>query len=155
MTKCSASDQISFTPMTLELLPSILEMENQAYPIPWSVQTFKDCISKDYVCKLMLLNEQIIGYHIVQVILDEYHILNLCVSKEKQGKGFGKYQLQSIKNNAESELMNRILLEVRASNKTAKNLYIKSGFQQIGKRKNYYPISSGREDAFVLELALG
>ena len=155
MTNTPTSEQISFTPMTLELLPSILDIENQAYPIPWSVQTFKDCITKDYVCKLMLLNEQIIGYHVVQVILDEYHILNICISKDYQGKGFGKYQLLAIKDKAESELMNRILLEVRASNKTAKNLYLKSGFQQIGKRKNYYPIPDGREDAFVLELALG
>ena len=140
MTNPSASEQISFIPMTLELLPSILVIENRAYPIPWSVQTFKDCITKDYVCKLMLFEGQVIGYHIVQVILDEYHILNICVSPDHQGKGFGKYQLESIKNKAESELMNRILLEVRASNKTAKNLYLKSGFQQIGKRKNYYPI---------------
>ncbi|MFT5520535.1 MAG: ribosomal-protein-alanine N-acetyltransferase [Enterobacterales bacterium] len=155
MNNSPVSEHISFTPMTLEMLPSILVIENQAYPIPWSVQTFKDCITKDYVCKLMLLKGQVIGYHIVQVILDEYHILNICVSKDYQGKGFGKYQLQAIKDKAESELMNRILLEVRASNKIAKNLYLKSGFQQIGKRKNYYPISDGREDAFVLELALG
>ena len=98
---------------------------------------------------------RIIGYYIVQIILDEYHILNICVSKDYQGKGFGKYQLQVIINKAESELMNRILLEVRASNKIAKSLYIKSGFEQIGKRKNYYPIPDGREHAFVLELALG
>jgi ribosomal-protein-alanine N-acetyltransferase len=150
-----ASKQISFTPMTLDILPSILVIENQSYPIPWREQTFKDCITKDYVCKLMLLEEQVIGYHIVQIILDEYHILNICVSPDYQGKGFGKFQLQAIKNTAESELMNRILLEVRASNKIAKNLYIKSGFQQIGKRKNYYPILGGREHAFVLELALG
>ncbi|MFT5452139.1 MAG: ribosomal-protein-alanine N-acetyltransferase [Enterobacterales bacterium] len=155
MNNLSASEKITFTPMTLELLPTILVIENEAYPIPWSVQTFKDCITKDYVCKLMRYEGKVIGYHIVQVILDEYHILNICVSKDYQGKGFGKYQLQAIKNKAESELMNRILLEVRASNKTAKNLYLKSDFQQIGKRKNYYPIAGGREDAFVLELALG
>ena len=148
-------DQISFTPMTLELLPSILVIENQAYPIPWSEQTFKDCITKDYVCQLMTIKEHIIGYHIVQVILDEYHILNICISPDYQGQGLGKYQLQTIKDRAESEMMNRILLEVRASNKAAKNLYLKSGFQQIGKRKNYYPNTTGREDAFVLELALG
>jgi len=137
------------------MLPSILIIENQAYPIPWSVQSFKDSLTKDYFCQVMLLEEQIIGYFIIQIILDEFQILNICISPDYQGKGLGKLQLLEIVKLAETKRMNRILLEVRTSNKVAKNLYQNSGFHQIGKRKNYYPTKSGREDAFVLELALG
>ena len=147
--------QISFESMTIEMLPSILIIENQAYPIPWSVQSFKDSISKDYFCQVMLLDEKIIGYFIIQIILDEFQILNICISPDYQGKGLGKLQLLEIVKLAETKLMNRISLEVRASNKVAKNLYQNSGFHQIGKRKNYYPTESGKEDAYVLELALG
>ena len=147
--------QISFESMTIEMLSSVLIIENQAYPIPWSVQSFKDSISKDYFCQVMLLDEKIIGYFIIQIILDEFQILNICISPDYQGKGLGKLQLLEIVKLAETKLMNRISLEVRASNKVAKNLYQNSGFHQIGKRKNYYPTESGKEDAYVLELALG
>ena len=42
----------------------------------------------------------------------------------------------------------RILLEVRASNTAAQQLYRKHGFVQIATRKNYY---GGTEDAWIME----
>jgi ribosomal-protein-alanine N-acetyltransferase len=39
----------------------------------------------------------------------------------------------------------KIILEVRQSNDTAKNLYTKLGFNKISKRKNYYK----KEDADI------
>ena len=146
---------LSYVTMTEELLPDILTIENRSYPIAWKEQLFIECIQKKYICQVLKAEDQIIGYFIVQVILDEYHILNLCIAPDFQGNGFGKYQLQHIHQIAESEMMNRVLLEVRVSNAKAKKLYSNYGFQTIGKRKNYYPDLEGREDAQVMELALG
>ena len=45
----------------------------------------------------------------------------------------------------------RVLLEVRPSNRAALRLYQRNGFDEIGMRKGYYPDSEGqREDALVL-----
>jgi ribosomal-protein-alanine N-acetyltransferase len=49
--------------------------------------------------------------------------------------------------------MPRIILEVRPSNEAALQLYQRLGYEQIGLRKNYYPvdaINGLREDALVL-----
>jgi len=160
------SNSPQFAVMTQAMLPEILIIENQSYAVGWSVQLFKDCLNKNYQCTVMTIEQQIIGYSIIQIILDEYHILNLCVSPDFQGRGLGKYQLQSIMELAQTANMNRILLEVRASNKIARKMYSRSGFQIIGKRKNYYPqpvdycsneasdVLNKREDAHVMELAL-
>lgn len=147
-----------FVPMTEEMLPVILDIESRAYPIGWSSQLFKDCLQKQYLCQVMMIDDEVAGYYVVQTIVDEFHILNICVSPELQGLGLGRYQLQSILKQARTDLMNRILLEVRASNRAARKLYTSTGFHIIGKRKNYYPLAEategGREDAQVMELAL-
>jgi ribosomal-protein-alanine N-acetyltransferase len=51
-----------------------------------------------------------------------------------------------------SERAESIWLEVRESNRTARNLYEKLGFAPVGKRRKYY--SDNEEDAMVMSLAL-
>jgi ribosomal-protein-alanine N-acetyltransferase len=45
-------------------------------------------------------------------------------------------------------------LEVRASNLTAARLYERFGFNEIGRRPNYYPAVTGKEDALVMAYSL-
>jgi ribosomal-protein-alanine N-acetyltransferase len=47
-----------------------------------------------------------------------------------------------------------LFLEVRPTNDGARELYKKSGFRQIGVRRDYYPNHNGREDAIVLSIEL-
>ena len=154
----NSTANLQLIPMTEAMLPHILIIENQSYPVGWSIQLFKDCINKEYNCQVLMQDGIIIGYYIVQTIIDEYHILNICVAPENRGMGLGNYQLEAIQKSAETNAINRILLEVRASSKPARKLYMKFGFHIIGKRKNYYPApgnnEQNREDAFVMELGI-
>ena len=51
--------------------------------------------------------------------------------------------------------MESLLLEVRASNQRAIQVYDTFGFAYIGRRKGYYPSTqSQREDALVMRLML-
>ncbi|MNE24719.1 ribosomal-protein-alanine N-acetyltransferase [compost metagenome] len=45
-------------------------------------------------------------------------------------------------------------LEVRASNQPAYRLYERFGFNEIGRRRDYYPAVGGREDALVMACTL-
>ena len=45
-------------------------------------------------------------------------------------------------------------LEVRASNTTAYRLYERYGFNEVGRRRAYYPAADGREDALVMACTL-
>jgi len=149
---------LHFVKMTEEMLPDILAIEHQSYPVGWSTQLFKDCIRNQYNSRVLTQDDVIVGYYVVQQILDEYHVLNLCVAPGYTHNGLGKYQLDHIITKARAKRMNRILLEVRNSGKIARKLYRNAGFEIVGKRKSYYPTSNRdmpeREDAFLMELAL-
>ena len=50
--------------------------------------------------------------------------------------------------------LQRLFLEVRPSNPHAIALYESEGFNEIGKRPNYYPAAKGREDGLVMAIEL-
>ena len=47
-----------------------------------------------------------------------------------------------------------MFLEVRESNQAAMQMYLNHGFNEVGRRRNYYPTAAGREDALVYGLQL-
>ncbi|MDH5614098.1 MAG: ribosomal-protein-alanine N-acetyltransferase, partial [Gammaproteobacteria bacterium] len=55
---------------------------------------------------------------------------------------------------ARHHALDTMLLEVRPSNKAAVALYVNTGFNEAGVRKDYYPAKQGREDALILALSL-
>jgi ribosomal-protein-alanine N-acetyltransferase len=67
--------------------------------------------------------------------------------------GIGVKMMNAIEGVAVQQNMPRIILEVRPSNESALQLYQSLGYEQIGSRKNYYPVDAVnglREDALVL-----
>jgi ribosomal-protein-alanine N-acetyltransferase len=48
----------------------------------------------------------------------------------------------------------QMFLEVRESNRAAMQMYLNHGFNEVGRRRNYYPTAEGREDALVYGLQL-
>jgi ribosomal-protein-alanine N-acetyltransferase len=134
-------------------LDEIMAIETRAYIIPWSRQQFLDCLTAGY--KLYIVrddSESIIGYWVIQLILDELHLLNICVAPDKQGQGLGSLFLTQIISQGSEAGCNRLLLEVRRDNKAARRLYQNKDFERIGIRKGYYPGKEGtRVDAIVME----
>ncbi|MEY4059780.1 MAG: hypothetical protein RL551_1027, partial [Pseudomonadota bacterium] len=77
----------------------------------------------------------------------------ITVSPKLRRLGIGVKMMNAIEGVAAQQNMPRIILEVRPSNDSALKLYQRLGYEQIGVRKNYYPVdaTSGlREDALVL-----
>ena len=96
--------------------------------------------------------------HVCQAFLsitqDEAHILNLSVEPELQGQGFGSQMLTHVIYDARDQGAHQIFLEVRESNNQAIQMYLNQGFNEIGRRRNYYPSLNGKEDALVFGLQL-
>ncbi len=136
-------------------LPQVLHIERAAYTHPWTPDMFHDCFTAGYQCILMEYKEKIIGYAILMIVLDEAHTFNLCVHPSWQGQGFGRLLLQHTLDLSRSLGAETAFLEVRSSNTAARQLYITMGFNEIGVRKNYYPLRQHqREDAVVLAMEL-
>lgn len=74
----------------------------------------------------------------------------LAVHPSYRRQGFGQVLLQALLTVAQQQGLERATLEVRASNQSALSLYQKFGFQEVGRRRRYYPDTG--EDGLILWL---
>ncbi len=157
--------ELSFLPMTPADLDAVLAIESVSHLHPWTRGNFSDSLAAGYwaYCVRPQLADSVKGSYLDPAILwsycilfpavDELHLLNITVSPKLRRLGIGVKMMTAIEGVAAEQKMPRIILEARPSNEAALKLYQNLGYEQIGLRKNYYPvdITSGlREDALVL-----
>jgi ribosomal-protein-alanine N-acetyltransferase len=157
--------ELSFMPMSVSDLDAVLAIESVSHIHPWTKGNFSDSLAAGHwaYCVRPQLADAIKGsyldpevlwaYCILFPAVDELHLLNITVSPKLRRLGIGVKMMNAIEGVAAQQNMPRIILEVRPSNEAALRLYQSLGYEQIGLRKNYYPVdpASGlREDAQVL-----
>lgn len=143
-----------FREMTLDDIDQVISIEHKAYPFPWSKSLFEQAVASNKYCGVVEVNNVIIGYGIISFVVGEAELLNISIDPIHQGKGIGEKLLNHLTEYAANADNHEMYLEVRVSNKGAIHLYEKTGFNEIGRRKNYYPSSHGREDAILMALPL-
>ncbi len=141
---------IRICPMQLRDVEAVLEIEHAMYDYPWTEGIFKDCLRVGYCCWLLLEDEEIVAYSVLSAAAGESHLLNLCVRKESQRRGYGRQLMEHMLKLAKRHDANVCLLEVRPSNIAAIDLYEKMDFVEVGMRPAYYPAKGGHEDALIL-----
>ena len=65
-------------------------------------------------------------------------VLTIAVDPGRQGHGLGRRLLERLTAEARGSGAEALLLEVRADNEPARNLYLRAGFEHIRTRRNYY-----------------
>ena len=143
-------------PMTSEWIEQVLTVEKSAYSHPWSQGHFLDSLRSGYWAQVLLgAGDSLIGHVVAMPGVEETHLLNLTVSPEHQGQGWGRHLLDHLVAWSRSQSAAMIWLEVRASNARARRLYVAYGFDHMGERKNYYPgLGRQREHAVVMGLRI-
>ncbi|MBT3505433.1 MAG: ribosomal protein S18-alanine N-acetyltransferase [Piscirickettsiaceae bacterium] len=141
--------------MTSDDLLKVASIEKQSTAFPWSLKHFQDCLKAGHQAWVMCdSDQQIVCFTVVQKVVDELHLLNICVQRQQQGQGFGKTMLNHVIQHAKQLGSVLIVLEVRRSNAKAQSLYNKAGFNEMSVRRDYYPAKQGREDAILMGLDL-
>lgn len=130
-------------------IAQVYQIEKQVQSHPWSESQFQESLA-NYQSTVIERHGKVVGFCILQPVLDEANLLLMAVDPKMQGQGLGFQLLEQsmdlLKNNPV-----QIFLEVRESNIAAIKLYEKSGFHQIDVRKNYYPLAEGgREHAIIM-----
>ena len=148
------ASMVRVRPMTLLDVPQIIEIEQDAYPYPWSEGIFRDCVRVGYFCRVAELRGSVQGYGIMSFAADEAHFLNICIHRDLREQGVGRRLLHYLLDKARGAEMRYAFLEVRPSNPVAIYLYESMGFVRVGIRKGYYQGSPTREDAWVYRLEL-
>lgn len=141
---------IEMTRMTIADLDRVQEIEEMSYSTPWSGKAFRSEITENsyahyFVCRI---DNQIIGYLGMWIILEEAHITNIAVHPQHRRQGIGCAMLEFAFDKAKVLGATKMTLEVRTSNETAQQLYRKLGFTGRGIRKGYY--TDTNEDAIIM-----
>lgn len=95
-----------------------------------------------YDLLVALSENQVAGFLASRTLVHEGHregkaereILNLAVAPEFRRRGIARSLCQSFLNS----LKGTVFLEVRESNRAARNLYLSLGFQEVSRRQEYY-----------------
>jgi [ribosomal protein S18]-alanine N-acetyltransferase len=94
----------------------------------------------------------LVGYGGVWLSVDDGHITTIAIAPEQRGRGVGELLLISLIDQALDLGAERITLEVRVSNTVAQQLYLKYGFEPVGRRPRYY--TDNGEDAMLMTTPL-
>lgn len=137
-------DSIEITNMTLEDLDSISSILVSDFDDFWTLDILSSELKSDssyyFVAKI---NEKIVGFAGIKVILDEVDIMNIVTRKNFRNLGIGGLLMQKLLDLSRSLGVTRITLEVNEENFSAIHLYEKFGFKRVGTRKNYYNDNNG------------
>lgn len=151
-----ALSSLHFERMQTKDLDEVMTIENDVYPYPWTRGNFLDSLYSGYeIWTVREPSGALAGYFLLMLVVDEAHLLNISVRRDLQRHGIGRMQLNKASELARAKGMQSILLEVRPSNTGALAVYQRYGFEQIGRRKAYYPAADNtREDAIVMRYPL-
>ena len=150
------NDDLVFKILNHNALGDILKIENDVHINPWSENTFRDCFTNEhYLISGLYFKKRLVGYCVLLLISPQAELHNFAIDKQFQSRGNGGLFLKYILGLCESLKLEQIFLEVRESNSVAISFYQKSGFSQIGIRKDYYQSESLTESALLFMLDLG
>lgn len=133
-------------------LPQIMAIERASFTSPWSESYFKhelyNPITHFY---LIEYQEQVAGYIVFWLIVDEIHIANLAVHPQFRKAGLGTKLLNYALEMGQRHKVKQVTLEVNERNTAAIQLYTKLQFKPLGRRPKYY---ENRDDALIMSRQL-
>ena len=142
--------------MTVGSLDAVLAIEVQAYPFPWTRGNFIDSLAAGYLARVLIADDgELVGYFVAMPGFEEMHLLNVTVASRHEGRGHARRLLAELYALSASFAATAVWLEVRESNARARTLYLREGFTEAGRRRDYYPAPAGqREDAILMTRSL-
>jgi ribosomal-protein-alanine N-acetyltransferase len=129
---------------------SVLRIEQQVYPRPWSAALFHSELalrsSRSYY--VARVGRDVVGYAGLMMTVDDGHVTTIAVDPQWHRHKIGTRLLVVLAREAIARGAVSLTLEVRMSNTGAQEMYRRFGFGPVGVRKNYY--QEVNEDALVM-----
>lgn len=147
---------IRIRPATAADLPALAALHAAAFPHePWNAEALAGVLATPGTAALTAAagDDDLIGFVLSRVVLDEAEILTICVSEAMQRRGVGAALLRAALNAAAAAGAAALYLEAAADNVSALALYRAAGFAEAGRRRGYYRRGAEKIDALVMRLA--
>lgn len=132
-----------------EHIEKIEALEKLCFSVPWTRQQLISQLPDNmHVFLAAVSGEEVLGYVGMMFVLDEGYISNVAVSPSSRRQGIADALIDELLSRAKMLELSFVTLEVRDSNQSARALYEKHGFTEVGLRKNYYNFPT--EDAILM-----
>ena len=140
---------IEILEMTAAHTGQIAELEKVCFNDPWSESSIASELGNRLSLWLVAVDgDRVVGYVGSQSVLGETDMMNIAVAPDYRRQGIAEKLVTELISGLRQKGNHSLMLEVRVSNTSARQLYAKLGFEQVGLRKNYY--RNPKEDAMIL-----
>lgn len=141
-------DAVNVRIMTEADVSSVANIEKQCFSEPWSENAFLAATKDDnYIFMVAECNAQIVGMAGIIKSFDEGDVTNVATHPDMRGRGVARKVLSTLFEEALSQGITSLTLEVRQHNVSAIKLYESLGFICEGKRPGFY--ENPKEDALI------
>lgn len=154
MSMPTSAGGVVFRDMTLEDVPAVDALEQRLFPADaWPLHMFLSELSQHETRRYLVAESggDIVGYAGLMCIEPVADVQTIAVVPEFEGRGIGSTLLTRLVDEARHRGAADVLLEVRADNPRAQQLYVRFGFEQIHVRRGYY---RDGVDALIMRLQL-
>lgn len=148
----AADSGLEIRSMREEDVAPVVEIERRSFSQPWEEDTFRRLLASDRARAWTAAADGVVGYVVLWTVGSGAQLGNLAVAPEARRRGVGRRLVRTALETARLSGADRVVLEVRESNRAAISLYHGIGFQFLGRREDYYRFP--REDALVLGVDL-
>ena len=120
----------------------------------WGLESLRSCVTEPTQLALVARDEDDapLGYLTGSFLPDGAELFRIGVLPWHRRLGVGRALLEHFFADARAAGAERVLVEVRVSNETARAFYASMGAIEITRRRHYY--RAPEEDAVILEIAL-
>ncbi|HSK54996.1 MAG TPA: ribosomal protein S18-alanine N-acetyltransferase [Jiangellales bacterium] len=151
------SAPVSLRPMRWWDLEEVVRLEPVLFPDDaWSPEQLWSELAGVPSSRTYVVAEsdgQIVGYAGLWAHGEAADVQTVAVAPGGQRRGTGTLLVEALLDDADRRGVGEVVLEVRADNIPALELYRAVGFERVGVRRGYY--AAGRVDALVLRLRRG
>ncbi|MCE9679007.1 ribosomal protein S18-alanine N-acetyltransferase [Shewanella sp. AS1] len=137
--------------LSIDEAAQIHQIAQLCHQFPMSFTNIESCFGRFYKVFGYYQDDALVGFAVLHRVFEDATLMDICVHPEHQGRGIAQQLIKVLVDTAATEGAERIMLEVRVSSQRAIALYRYFGFEQVGLRKDYYPLIDGKEDALLME----
>ena len=110
----------------------------------WSEDEFERLLSdRHIVAHRAMVGVALAGFILSRLVRDEAEILSIAVASARQGRGLARQLLDTNLRRLVALGARAVFLEVEEGNVSARRLYRRAGFQEVGRREAYYAAEHG------------
>lgn len=142
-------ERVRLREMRIDDMGPVLTIERESHTAPWTLRMLRDELTRENGIRLVADHDgTVLGYILVGLQVDVWHVLNVTVHPLHRGRGIGAALVAGAMEVGEAIPNIGYTLEVRVSNDRAIGLYERLGFVAHGRRPRYY--SDNGEDALIM-----